>query len=113
MNEPEHPIAEVAAREEFFTQRRDDIAARFAEASAGFDWTTEPSPLDAVRRALPSALGEEIPDAVRLHFKAAQHELLIAFRTLLDHWIERTAPEDKPAASRRERIRIEGSETKS
>jgi hypothetical protein len=47
-----------------------------------------------------------VPDDVRAHLRNAQREQLLAARTMLDHWIERTERGGEPPR-RRESITVE------
>jgi hypothetical protein len=98
MSDDEHAIPDAAARTRFFTERADNIAREFAEASAGFDWTDEASIWDAFVRSVPEGLPREIPPDVREHFKTAQRHVLIGFKALLEAWIKQLETEgEKPA----------------
>lgn len=54
---------------------------------------------------LRSLVRELVPADVRAHLRSARREQLLAFRSLLDHWIERTERTD--AKDQRERITLE------
>ena len=48
-----------------------------------------------------------VPAETRRHLRAAGREQLLAVRSLLDYWIDRTRDDDEPAESAREKIRVD------
>ncbi len=48
-----------------------------------------------------------LPKEARAHLRAARKEQLLAVRSLLDHWIERTERDASEPPRRRESIRVE------
>jgi hypothetical protein len=53
-----------------------------------------------------AALRTVLPDETRTHMRNAFREQLLAVRSILDHWIDRSGDAPDPAAQR-ERIRVE------
>lgn len=50
-----------------------------------------------------AAMGHILPSETRRHLRAAWHEDLLAIRSLLDYWVDRTADkpkEDQPSTGR-------------
>ena len=92
-------IPDVGERERFFAADFEDLAEEVAAATPGMDWSaTERRPLDFLTDLLPDA-EVQIPEEAKKHFRTAQHEVLLAVREFLDHWIDQTDP-DKPAPQR-------------
>ncbi len=50
---------------------------------------------------------KQLPDDVRSHLRAAQKEQLLAVRSMLDHWIDRTESASGKTPRRRESITVE------
>ncbi len=48
-----------------------------------------------------------LPEDVRSHLRSAQKEQLLAVRSMLDHWIERTERASSEPRRRRESITVE------
>lgn len=88
---------DAVEREKFFTDQEESIWKDMTQASKGFDWTDERSLWDTITDAVPPGLPKQIPEDVRQHVRTAQHEALLAFRGLLDFWIQRTDPAAPPA----------------
>ena len=51
-----------------------------------------------------SLMRKLLPDDVRIHLRTAQKEQLLALRSMLDHWIERTERAGSEPPRRRESI---------
>jgi hypothetical protein len=79
-----------------------DLQARIAELEAK---------IRAMERSedygFESLMKKLFPADVRSHLRAAQKEQLLAMRSMLDHWIERTEPGTGDRPKRRESIRVE------
>ena len=54
-----------------------------------------------------SLMRKILPDDVRTHLRTAQKEQLLAVRSLLDHWIERTERAASEPPRRRESITVD------
>ncbi len=52
-----------------------------------------------------SLFREVVPPEVREHLRSARREQLLAFRSFIDHWIERTQRED--VSAKRETIAVD------
>lgn len=79
-----------------------DLQARVAELEARLREMErrEEMSLDALVRKL-------LPEDVRTHMRAARKEQLLAIRSMLDHWIERSEETASGSPRRRESITVE------
>ena len=83
------------------TDREAELEARIAALEEQLREDRRPSAVvdNAVRAVL--------PDETRRHMRAAWREQLLAVRSILDHWIERQAPEPAKRDRGHESIRID------
>lgn len=76
------------------------------EKSYGADWEDHlVAGLKGLRRELKGGMKDFPTKEFRMHTRAARREMLLAFRTLVDHAIERT--EEKPEEPKAGRVVIE------
>jgi hypothetical protein len=99
---PDEPIYETLddadERARLVRRRMDDAKEDFARNSAEFEWWSDERYGDFFRSMWPREFGDLVPDKVLTRVRRAQHEALLAFKELLEYWIERTAPEKTSSA---------------
>ena len=66
--------------------------------------------IESAMRQSRAAMDTIVPDDARRHMRAAWRENLLAVRSMLDHWANRLADDDKPAANAADATRDPGRE---
>jgi hypothetical protein len=82
-------------RTKLVRERMEEAKRDFARDSSEFEWWSDERYGDFFRPWWPRELEDIMPKDVIKHMRLAQHEALLAFRELLNYWIDRTEPEKK------------------
>jgi hypothetical protein len=93
-------IEDTESHEMLVRERMQKAKEEFTKDSSEFEWWSDDRPGDLFRSFWfwPREFDELVPEKVLKHAREAQHEALLAFRELLNYWIERTAPDKKTSS---------------